>query len=125
MKTGMKIALGFAVVVLLMIAVVVVSVIQMSAAADGFAEYRGLARDTNLAGRLQANMLMVRMNVKDFLITGSEKDREEYESYYDIMMGFLKEAQSEIQDPKRAALIDEVSAEVEDYNTGFQTVQQR
>jgi methyl-accepting chemotaxis protein len=33
-----------------------------------------MARDANLSGRLQANMLMFRMNVKDFIITRSYKD---------------------------------------------------
>jgi methyl-accepting chemotaxis protein len=37
-----------------------------------------MARDANLSGRLQANMLMVRMNVKEFIITGSYKDLQEY-----------------------------------------------
>ena len=59
-----------------------------------------------LAGRLQANMLMVRMNVKDFIITGSYKDLQEYADYYRRMSGFLAEAQVEIQKPERAAQIE-------------------
>ncbi|WP_298967228.1 hypothetical protein, partial [uncultured Roseibium sp.] len=37
-----------------------------------FSEYRGLARDTNLVGRLQANVLMTRLGVKDFVIKSDE-----------------------------------------------------
>jgi methyl-accepting chemotaxis protein len=39
----------------------------VSKSADGFTKYREMAKDTVLAGRVQANMLMVRMNVKDYL----------------------------------------------------------
>jgi methyl-accepting chemotaxis protein len=41
-----------------------------------FGEYRGLARSTNAVGRVQANMLMTRMNVKDFIIRGTEEEAE-------------------------------------------------
>ncbi len=54
-----KIGMGFGVVILLLIAVSIISWRGLSGVADGFVDYRRLARDTNLSGRLQANMLMV------------------------------------------------------------------
>ncbi len=54
-----KFGMGFGVVILLLIAVSIISWRGLSGVADGFVDYRGLARDTNLSGRLQANMLMV------------------------------------------------------------------
>jgi methyl-accepting chemotaxis protein len=71
-----------------------------------------MARDANLAGRLQANMLMVRMNVKDFIITGSDKDLEQYNQYLKKMHGFLEEAEKEIQNPERAEKVAFVAKEV-------------
>jgi methyl-accepting chemotaxis protein len=117
-----KIILGFMIVIVLLVAVSTTAILQFGTAGAGFEQYRGLARDTNLAGRLQANMLMVRMNVKDFLITGSDKDREQYAEYLNIMNGFLEESQTEIKDPKRAASIDEIDAEVIDYEESFAKV---
>ena len=37
-----------------------------------------MAKDSVLAGRVQSNMLMVRMNVKDYLSTTSQKDINEF-----------------------------------------------
>ncbi len=51
--------------------------------------YRSLARETNIIGRIQANMLMVRMNVKDFQITGSEQDKKQFEEYIVKLTGFI------------------------------------
>ncbi len=45
---------------------------------------------------------MVRMNVKDFIITSSEKDLQQYAAYLQKVKGFLAEAQKEINDPERA-----------------------
>lgn len=117
-----KIGGGVGSVLALLLVVSIVSWSGLSEVTQGFIEYRGLARDTNLAGRLQANMLMVRMNVKDFLITGSEKDVQQYTEYVKKMSGFLKTAHEEIQNPERAQKIDFVDKSVEKYEAAFQEV---
>lgn len=94
----------------------------LETASQGFTNYRGMARDTNLTGRLQANMLMVRMNVKDFIITGSEKDKKEYADYLKKMSTFLETSKKQIKNPTRAALIKKVDQEVITYEEGFTKV---
>ncbi|MDH3392419.1 MAG: methyl-accepting chemotaxis protein [Desulfobulbaceae bacterium] len=122
MRVAVQIGIGFGAVLLLLMIISFFSYKGMKTAADGFQEYRGLARDTNLTGRLQANMLMVRMNVKDFIITGSDKDIQQYEDYKVKMDGFLTEAKSEIKDPERAKKIQFVDANVNNYDKAFRQV---
>lgn len=122
MNLAMKIGGGFGIVILLLIIISLISWRGLSGVNDGFVTYRGLARDTNLAGRLQANMLMIRMNVKDFIITQSDKDLRQYEDYYEEMNGFLERAQKEIKNPERAEIIDEYSDDVVQYNKIFEQV---
>lgn len=119
MNVGKKIAIGFGSVLLLMTVVGIAGYYGLSTAASGFADYRAIARDTNLAGRLQANMLLMRMKVKDFIIRGEGKDADEYEEYKNEMQGFLKEAQEDIKDPERAKQIDEVARNIKSYEQGF------
>ncbi|MBN2508823.1 MAG: hypothetical protein JXB03_01055, partial [Spirochaetales bacterium] len=85
-------------------------------------EYRELARDTNLAGRLQANMLMVRMSAKDFIITTSDDAYEAFNENFEAMEGFMQEAQQSIEDPERAKLIDEADEKVAEYGDYFKEV---
>ncbi len=122
MTIGKKIGFGFGMIILLMTVVGGAGSYGLYSASDGFTEYREMARDANLAGRLQANMLMVRMNVKDFIITGSDKDLEQYGDYLKKMKGFLDEAQKEIQNPERAKKIDFVDEQVDDYVAAFEKV---
>jgi len=122
LKLSWKIALGFGLVLLMLILVATVSYSGLKNASDGFSDYRGLARDTNLSGRLQANMLMVRMNVKDYLITKSEKDILQYQDYLNKMHRFLDDAKKEIQKPERAKLVTSVTAEIIKYETAFEQV---
>ena len=78
MKVSTMLATGFGIVLTITIIISVISFIGLGTAVDGFKDYRGLARDTNLAGRVQANMLMVRLYVKDFFKTGAKLSVENY-----------------------------------------------
>ncbi len=114
-----KITLGFSLVVALLLVVGVVSFTALNTAATGSATYQELAEDTNLAGRLQAHMLMVRMNVKDFILRGTQAEIDQFNSYFDTMNEFMDEAQVAIQDPERAALIDSADELVTQYGEAF------
>jgi len=122
MTLAKKLLLGFSAIIVLLLVISAISFKAITDSSKGFTDYRGLARDTNLAGRLQANMLMVRMNVKDFIITASDEDLEQYHSYWDKMREFLAEAQESIQNPERARAIDATQSIVSEYGSQFDKV---
>lgn len=122
MKLAMKIGGGFGVVILLLVIISAVSWKSLSSIAGDFVTYRGLARHTNLSGRLQANMLMVRMNVKDFNATGSAKDIQQFDEYVKKMDVFIEEAHKEINNPARAEKIDFVTDKMHEYEKAFERV---
>ena len=124
MKLSTKLSFGFGAVLVLLLIVSGISMWALENSTEGFSQYRGLARDTNLSGRLQANMLMVRMNVKDFIITGSDKDLQQYDDYFQKMHDFMQTAQTEIQKPERARLVDSADSYVEEYGKNFNQVKQ-
>ncbi len=119
---GLKICLGFAFVLILLATISVVGIKAMRTANNGFTDYREMARDSNLTANLQENMLMIRMNVKDFIITGSDKDIQEYQKYIKNMLKYLEEAKVEIQKPERAEKIQFIAKAVKEYKEGFQKV---
>jgi methyl-accepting chemotaxis protein len=89
---------------------------------DGFESYREMARDTNLMGLLEADMLLVRMNVKDYLISSSEKDIEQYKDYLKKMFGLLETAKKEVHKKEYIEKILFVEKEINAYQEGFQKV---
>ncbi|EAT15078.1 methyl-accepting chemotaxis protein [Desulfuromonas acetoxidans] len=122
MTLAKKLILGFAVVLVLLMAVGGIGYNALNTAADGFGDYRELAKETNLSGRVQANMLMVRMNVKDFIITGSEEDQQQYQDYLQKTMEFLNQAHELIEDPKRSAMLGVATEDLNAYKTDFEKV---
>ena len=109
-KLKQQISRAFSSLLILLVLVAAIALWGLWDNKTGLTSYRDLARDTNLASRLQANMLMMRMNVKDFLMTHSDHDLQQYKEYLEKMEHFLSQAQEEIQNPKRAALVDEIAA---------------
>ena len=65
MKLGSQLATAFSAILI----IVLINGLQQGF--SNFKEYRGLAKDTNLAGRLQANMLMVRLNALKYISNDS------------------------------------------------------
>ena len=119
LKVSSLMVLGFGSVILLLLIISTASYMGLGTAIQGFTDYRNLAHVTNLAGRLQSNMLMVRMNVKDFNISGSPKSVEAYEQYKKAMTQFLADAKKVIIHPERADKIAQVDKKIRDYEQGF------
>lgn len=122
MKVGVQVSLGYALVAALLIVVSVVSFVGLEKAVNGFTEYRGLARDANLAGRVQANMLLVRLYAKDYILKHSDEAVKEFKQRYDKLAEFVAEAEREIQKPERAKLVREIASEIGQYDKAFDTV---
>ena len=118
----MKMTLSFITIIILVIMSGIYTVYGVSKSAKGFTEYREMAKDVVLASRVQANMLMVRMNVKDFLKTPIQKEINEFEAYYKKTEDFVQEALVEIQKPTRAPMIKEVDDELKSYHSNFYKV---
>ena len=117
-----KLKIGFGLMLFFVVIVGIESYLALTSSTQGFTGYREMARDTNLAGRVQANMLMVRMNVKDFLITNSDKDKQQFEDFWTKTQEFMQQAQTEIQKPSRAAIIDQVDNRLKEYRESFEQV---
>jgi methyl-accepting chemotaxis protein len=72
---------GFVALLLLLVGVTGISYSVIGNASEGFTDYREMARDGNIASSAEADMLMFRMNVKDFIIDGDYSDLEQYSAY--------------------------------------------
>lgn len=118
-KVGKKITGGFIAVLALLLLVGVVGFTAINKASKGFGQYRNWAMDANLAGRVQANILMCRMNVKDYLQTASQKDIDQFEEYVENTDGLLEDAKKEILNAERAEMITDIFEKFEDYKENW------
>ncbi|UTJ05257.1 HAMP domain-containing methyl-accepting chemotaxis protein [Arcobacter roscoffensis] len=118
----LKLILSFGLVAILLIILSGYSIFSINKTSQGFTEYREMARDAVLAGRVQANMLMVRLNVKDYLTHPIQKEIDEFEHYYKKASDYIDTAKKEIQKPSRAPLVNQLYEDAKQYNIHFHEV---
>lgn len=124
LKVSTMLSLGFGTIVIILLFVSGVSYFGLKTAAEGFTEYRELARDTNLAGRLQANILMASLYVKDFVKTGHKESIQKFNERVEQMDEFLEQAVEEINKPERAKNIEVINRHHEEYEKYFNQIVQ-
>ncbi len=110
---------SFSIISVTIISLVIFVLSGLSKSTTGFTDYRAMAKDTVLASEVQANMLMVRMNVKDYLKTTAQRDIDDFNVYYNKTRKFINEALKEIKKPSRAPLIKNISDDFDIYKDGF------
>jgi methyl-accepting chemotaxis protein len=114
-----KITLGFVTLIVLLVVVGGAGYFALNSASVGFDKYAALTRDSDMAGEMQAAMLMARMQVKDFLIRGTQEEIDQFNRDFGEMDTLVARAQTDIQDPERAALVDQIDAQTDDYADYF------
>jgi len=122
LRLSVQLNSSFAVILILLCIVSIVAYSGLDKGYNNFKDYRVLARDTNLAGRLQANMLLVRLNALKYLKVSNKEVLDEYHDRFQKMESFLDEAQRQIKNPQRAKNIQESIELVKDYKDGFEEV---
>jgi len=90
-----KLLLGFGSMLLLLLVISTVSYF-------GFGSYREIARDNNLMGRVQANLLSARLGALRYLRTQSEDAVGTFDERIVTTRELVLEADDTIEDPERA-----------------------
>ena len=121
-SVGKKIALGFAICIGVLVVVAGVGWFGLGTASDGFARYRKIARDNVLLGRVQANLLEARIQVKNFLQTGDAKAVDTFNERFETLGKLVEEATESIHNPERAKLVEEILRDYKVYGESFEKI---
>jgi len=125
LRIGPKLYGGFGIVLTLLIILGVVAVYQFSNIGGTFSEYRSLSRSSTGAALVQANMLMARMGVKDFIIRGDETAIDQVSQRTDATQAAIDNAQEITTDPEAYNLLDKIDQNMVVYEEAFQRVAER
>lgn len=117
-----KLTVGFTIVLLLLSVVGVTAYLSLDESMDRFFQYREMARDTNFSSQIQENMLMVRMNAKDYIITGNDKDKSKFDQYWEETEQFMIEAKKETNSSERTKIISQVDKQLLKYKAAFEQI---
>ena len=122
LTVGKKIIIGYMLVLSLLTMVGLVSYFAINKGSDGFDRYRQIARNNNLVGKIQAHMLLIRMNAKNYIISSSQKDIDGFNKQIASVRNEIDAAKNQIQNPERKAKIETIDAAFHGYEKAFQKI---
>jgi methyl-accepting chemotaxis protein len=110
---------GFGIIIFLVLVITTSALLGISAASTGFESYRALVNDSNLSRNLQTNMLGLRMQVKDYIISESDRDFDGFRKELAITNETMEKSKVNLDNPERAKIIKSIDRVLNDYNKGF------
>lgn len=128
-KVGKKIGLGFGLVLAFLFAVGLVTFLGFQSAVSNFSEYRAMARQTNELGRVQANLLLVRLGAKEYILSGSDAAKQTVDERLAATQDLVTSSNQLFQDAANyfdvdqdIAVLDNASSQLVGYVNGFTQV---
>ncbi|WP_416898369.1 MAG: methyl-accepting chemotaxis protein [Minwuia sp.] len=121
-KVGTRMYGGFAAILVPMALLAAFVMYTMSSTSDDVVEYRATAVNTNQIGRIQANVLMTRLGMKDFLKTGSEESVGLVRERLAASLALFDEATATVSNDEEAAALAGMRAKMTEYGTTFDQI---
>lgn len=122
LKVGMKINIGFGLILLFLAATAIFSYIGLTSAKSQFEQYRSYAAQTNHLSSIQSNLLTARILAKDYVITEEEGSAEKVHDRIDATRKFIDEALPLFTLPKSVSVLDKTKANMGMYDEAFSEV---
>ncbi len=122
LKVGQKIGVGSAVILVLLLIAAGTGFFGLVGANEHFTDYRGLARQTNELGRIQANLLTARLNVKNFILQQTDESAEAVRQRVQATLDVANGATELFNAPEEIQAVETAVNEIEAYQSGFNEV---
>ena len=116
---GRKIAGGFALVFALLAVVTIVAFLALGASYRKLTQYAASAQETNAAASLEAAMLALKMQVNEFLATGSDASVLAYDQSKTALDSGFAAAEQRIVDAARASQLSAAKRFLGQYDSAF------
>ncbi|MEM0982586.1 MAG: methyl-accepting chemotaxis protein [Planctomycetota bacterium] len=117
-----RVKLGLAALVGTSILVGAAALHGQSRSSESMGSMQEIASDLVVGSEGSASTLMVRMNVKDFLLSNAEKDIREYEQWMASFRESIERGKESFQDETRAATIRAIEDRMDEYDAAFRRV---
>ncbi len=128
-KVGKKVGVGFGVVLLFLVAVSSIAFFGLYGALGNFTEYRATARQTNELGRVQANLLLVRLGAKEYILSGSDAAENMVHERLAATQDLIKSSNELFQQAAQyydvgedVSSLDDASLKLASYLAGFEQI---
>lgn len=113
---------AFGVMILMIIVLSITAFWSLSNGYNNFVDYRTKARDSNLAGRIQANLLEVRLQAIKYLKHQSDANIAQFDQRLELLETLLDKAKAQYTNSSQLNIITNSQKQIERYEGSFRQV---
>lgn len=122
MKLGVKLGMGFGVVLVLLALAVLISFRALYTAGTGFDSYRGFARNAVEAGRIQSNLLAMRLSTLYYYTMPSDQALQVKDERWKTLLSTIPDAKKLVVEDSQYKMYEQVETELSNYDETFQNI---
>jgi methyl-accepting chemotaxis protein len=115
----LKLTGTFLIIGILVVILASYSVISISKVSNGFIKYRNMSKDSAIAAQIQSKMLLVRMNVKEYISNPIEEEISKFNKRFLDVEKTITLAKTKIKDQKRNNLVKKLKENANEYKNTF------
>ncbi len=119
---GRMIGLGFFAVLAIFVVASAISRVALTRAGNGLDLYSSSTEETNLISQVEASMLALRMDVNEYLVSGSDSSLAAYDKEQKTLQGAFAKVEATVKDPARAQELKDAQKLLADYDKAFRQI---
>jgi len=117
-----KLTVGFGLVLIMLAATALIGITALSTASGGFKDYRHLARSTNNAAGIQANLLSMRLAALNYYNNDDQQSLNTQEQRLQKLQSLIKDAEAEETRKVNLNILEKASLDIDSYNVAFKRI---
>lgn len=117
-----KLTLGIGLPVFLLVAIAVIAFNALTQTTTGFTEYRSLARETAILGRIQANLLLMDRFAQKYIQTGDKAMFNGFTDRSELTKTLFKDTEQLVKNDEHLAYVYEARDGLKPYNKAFDQI---
>lgn len=122
LKLNTQLYLAFGAMVLLLGVVSVVALIALNSGYENFVDYRANARDSNISGRIQSNVLSLRLSALKYLKDQNQASINEFTNRYQLLNDLIQSGKRQFNDANKVKAITTIEQEALTYKSAFEKI---
>lgn len=119
---GRMIGLGFFAVLAIFVITSLISRFALSKAGKGLESFSSSTEETNLISEIEASMLSLRMDINEYLVSGSDGALAAYSKEEKILQTSFSRVEAVVSDSERSKELAEAEKFLEEYNKAFKQI---
>ncbi|MGX1112057.1 methyl-accepting chemotaxis protein [Pseudoalteromonas sp. MBR-15] len=121
-RLNTQLYLAFGAMIVLLGVVSIVALLALNSGYDNFVDYRVNARDSNITGRVQSNVLTLRLNALKYLKDQEPQAISDFNERHNLLSELITQSKKQFTDAEKVKAMTVIEKGASNYKNGFEDI---